>query len=252
VSSTFPLPGTWVDKGCWMMRGWSTRILPQLEQTAMYNNWNVDLSEFEGTNRTLFATPLPVYACPSTPQSNPASFELDSANCGYSTGATATLARVDYLAPHEGTDRDGSYTAIGPIRTGVMEMESVKRMRDITDGTSNVIMLAECAGLPMIYRRNQPFPTSPDTVFTNDYIGHLGGANRLELYGWDPTGTTTTGGNGIFNRTNAWGSNLFSFHTGGAQVAMCDGSVRFLSESMNAYTVRILIDIKDGEVVGEF
>jgi prepilin-type N-terminal cleavage/methylation domain-containing protein/prepilin-type processing-associated H-X9-DG protein len=249
---TLPLPGGWIDKGCYMIRGWSTRILPQLEQPALFNQWNVNLSEFEGTNRTLFATPLPVFTCPSTPQNNPEPFELPNWICGHSEGATATLARVDYLAPHEGTDRDGDYNAIGPVYTGAMEMESVKRLRDITDGTTNVLLLGECAGLPMIYRKKVPFSTSPDAIDTNNYIGHLGGANRLELYGWDPTGTTRTGGNGIINKTNAWGSNLFSFHDGGAQILLCDGSVRFVSENANAQTVRMLVGINDGGVLGDF
>jgi len=168
VARTFPLSGGWNDKGCFMMRGWSTRILPQLEQTSMFNQWDVNLSEFQGTNRTLFATPLPFYVCPSTPQPNPAPVEIPDWICGYDEGPVITLARVDYLAPHEGTDRDGNYDPIGPVRVGVMEMETHKRMRDVTDGVSNVIMLTECAGLPMIYRKNQPFPTSPDAISTNN------------------------------------------------------------------------------------
>lgn len=252
TSNTFPLSGGWTDKGCWMMRGWSTRVLPQLEQASMFNQWDINLSEFQGTNRSLFATPVPAFVCPSTPQSNPAQLEIPDWICGWDEGPQVTLARVDYLTPHEGTDRDGAYDPIGPVRTGVMEMESNKRIRDVTDGTSNVVMLAECAGLPMIYRKNQPFPTSPDTIDTNNYIGHVGGANRLELWGWDPTGTVWTGGNGIFNRTNAWGSNIFSFHSGGAMIGLCDGSVRFVSENVDAHTIRLLIDIQDGEVLGEF
>ncbi|MGE3314482.1 MAG: DUF1559 domain-containing protein [Planctomycetaceae bacterium] len=251
-AGSFPLSSEWIDKGCWMMRGWSTRIYPQLEQSTMFYEWDENLSEYEGSNRQLFGTPVAAFVCPSTPQPNPATFEIPNWICGYSEGPNVTLGRVDYLAPHEGTDRDGSYNPIGPVRLGLMEMYTNKKFQDVYDGTSQVIMIAECAGLPMIYRKKQAYPGSPDTIDTNNYIGHVGGANRLELWGWDPSGTTWTGGNGIINRTNAWGSNIFSFHDGGAMVLLCDGSVRFLSENTNAETIRMMVDIDDGEVIGEF
>lgn len=44
---------------------------------------------------------------------------------------------------------------------------------------------------------------------------------------------------------------IFSFHPGGAQVLLGDGSVRFLSENLNARVLRSLITPKGGEVVGE-
>jgi prepilin-type N-terminal cleavage/methylation domain-containing protein/prepilin-type processing-associated H-X9-DG protein len=249
---TFPLASEWVDKGCWMMRGWSIRVLPQIEQRNLSRDWSWDLSEYEGINRALASTAVTTFVCPSTPQPNPATFEIPNWICGFGEGANVTLGRVDYLAPHEGTDRDGAYDPIGPVRPGVMEMYTNKKFQDVSDGTSQVILLAECAGLPMIYRQQKAYPTSPDMIDTNNYIGHIGGANRLELWGWDPSGTTWTGGNGIFNRTNAWGSNIFSFHPGGATVALCDGSVQFFSEMMDAEIVRKMIDIQDGDVITNF
>jgi hypothetical protein len=53
---------------------------------------------------------------------------------------------------------------------------------------------------------------------------------------------------------NNCGSNdePFSQHTGGCQCVLGDGSVRFLSDSLNFNTLRRLANPKDGEVVGEF
>ena len=43
-----------------------------------------------------------------------------------------------------------------------------------------------------------------------------------------------------------------SLHVGGAQFALCDGSVRFISQSVNLGTYRDAATIQGGEVVGEF
>ncbi len=43
-----------------------------------------------------------------------------------------------------------------------------------------------------------------------------------------------------------------SYHVGGAQFALADGSVRFMSENMDLKTYQALATRQGGEVVGEF
>jgi prepilin-type processing-associated H-X9-DG protein len=43
-----------------------------------------------------------------------------------------------------------------------------------------------------------------------------------------------------------------SFHTGGAHVGMVDGSIHYLSDSMDTKTIRALHSCNGGEVVTEF
>ena len=62
--------------------------------------------------------------------------------------------------------------------------------------------------------------------------------------------------NGCHCHEGDWaGSNLMSassYHTGGAQIALADGSVRFISENIDNETwVRVGVR-NDGKVVGEF
>lgn len=43
-----------------------------------------------------------------------------------------------------------------------------------------------------------------------------------------------------------------SLHVGGAQLSLCDGSVRFVSENVDLTTFRNLFSRSDGQVIGEF
>ena len=68
--------------------------------------------------------------------------------------------------------------------------------------------------------------------------------------------TTQNGGPGrsrgpcAINCDNRW--NLYSFHTGGAQVVMGDGSVKFLSQNMSLTTLSNAFCINDGYSTGDF
>jgi prepilin-type processing-associated H-X9-DG protein len=164
---------------------------------------------------------------------------------------------VDYFAAadatDDGTDVNGHFVRRGPVRKGVIETRKSRRMRDVIDGTSNTMLLAECAGLPSRYPRFRQ-ASADRTHFLNvgPWAGHVGGANALILRGWEESGYGQLGGNGVVNRTNDTAGNVFSFHEGGAMIALCDGSVRLVSEYIDGQIVRLLVDIDDGEVIGEF
>jgi prepilin-type processing-associated H-X9-DG protein len=51
------------------------------------------------------------------------------------------------------------------------------------------------------------------------------------------------------NNSNEWGHAYYSFHTGGANFAFADGSVRFLSESTSLVALAVLTTRAGGEVL---
>ena len=121
----------------------------------------------------------------------------------------------------------------------------------ITDGLSNTIFLAEDAGRD---ERMQP---------GHVYLDPIDG-NIRRFWRWAELdcsiGVSKTINNNRFPQGGPpdcpWDLNncgpfeeIFSFHTGGAQVVLGDGSVHFLSESLDAATLRALVTAKGGEIV---
>ena len=125
------------------------------------------------------------------------------------------------------------------------------RMRDLVDGTSNTFMLGERTGGLKIYYKSQAAPGIPAVVSQTN-----GGnwADALAFEHWiDGTLYDGTGVRGPCAMcTNLRGRGYHSFHTGGCQFAMGDGSVRFISENIAQSTFAALVTIQKGEVLGEF
>jgi prepilin-type processing-associated H-X9-DG protein len=67
---------------------------------------------------------------------------------------------------------------------------------------------------------------------------------------YEATAWTNPPTNGITFGNNAGANDeLFSFHPGGVNVLMGDGSVRFLKDTVNVVTLRGLVTLKGGEVI---
>ena len=140
------------------------------------------------------------------------------------------------------------------------------RMSRVTDGLSNTLMLGESAFKSReMWRSKNVGPNA--TSITNDpgtgakpQQGDAWMDWHLSIHGMRPitpqSYTTTNGGPGradgqcTVNCNNRW--NLYSFHTGGAHMLMGDGSVRFVSENIDARTMSYILCIDDGAVIGEF
>ena len=141
-------------------------------------------------------------------------------------------------------------------RAGVLSKAVKNEIRDVTDGTSNSIILSRmrrAAG-----RRNADL----FTLYTDDKIVTLDGSYAAaDGTGWaDPdcgfsiNGATVGGldkyGPYMINRINV--SEVFSFHLGGAQVALADGSARFVSENIDTHVFAGACTRSCGEVIGEW
>jgi prepilin-type N-terminal cleavage/methylation domain-containing protein len=121
----------------------------------------------------------------------------------------------------------------------------------ILDGTSNQIFIGEqsCYGYngssQVDIRTAKIYSGWMGAVWADRLMNHT--AVRYSINTRDQTlaGIQANGNSGNNN-------GIFSQHTGGAQVLMGDGTVRFLSESMELTTLKNLCSRADGQVVGEY
>ncbi|QDT63324.1 DUF1559 domain-containing protein [Calycomorphotria hydatis] len=256
------------DKGHW---AWSAFILPYMELSNVFETIQVnDLIPSDAldiaANRDIMSLRYETFLCPSAPgpKTNP--------NAGYmversGSGAAYQLSVTNYVVVNSSKDRfqnrapDPTNAIDGA--TGMFYRDSKTRIRDITDGTSNTLMIGErsyydpgdgsdrLASAMFMLRGNAPDgdPTAGDGSDTNTNQGVLvaAGTTRYEL------NTTRTG-------STAYNMGFFSQHIGGVQFAMADGSVHFINESIDHLlashtvdsTLEYLVAIADGNVVAEF
>ena len=122
---------------------------------------------------------------------------------------------------------DGLNLCNGVICSNQTGFNSPTRMRDITDGTSNTYVIGEAmAGWSQWNWWYNPNAATATTAIP---------LNRVIK---------------VPKNIGDWPNNygFASRHTGGGNFGLCDGSVRFLSESVDVATYRALATISSGEV----
>ena len=214
--------------------GWTLSILPYLEQGALHRNsvaaYQAKPYPFAGPPHAGLSTPVTMFACPS-----------DSRAPGpQTTKITKEVAALTCYLGVSGKDHAS--------RDGVLFQDSRVRLGEITDGTSNTLMLGER-------------PASADLQFGWWYagVGQKGtgsadlilGAREQNLQPVAPGSPCGPGAYpfspGGFNDPCAM-FHFWSPHPGGAQFAFADGSVRVLPYAADP-VMPALASRSGGEVV---
>lgn len=240
-------------------QSWTTLILPFVEQGNLANNFDFNFAWFDSENSentAVISTSLQLFKCPSTTTSD----AFDPYHC---VGAAAG----DYGSINEVKKK--VYTQVlniedpGPnARQGLLSKFQENPIARASDGTSNTLYVAECAGQPDVWVAGQRMTMADFGNYTDDKVVNFNG--RLvpeDGTGWaDPdsgfsiNGATGDGlnkyGPAMINAINV--SEAYSFHPGGACFAMADGSAHFISDSIDALTFVSLCTRAGGEVVGDY
>ncbi len=236
------------------VQSWPALILPFAEQTAMYNGYNLAQPFSAPVNTTMVGTQLSFMNCPSAPAYRTAVYSDALSQAFYGAGWQVTLAAGDY-AVDDGVD-DGWMTLNnvphepGKVVFGLLHGNIARRIAEVTDGTSNTIMVSEDAGRPDFYLGGKQFSAGSSIPW---YRGGapVDPADQGSGAGWADYGSEFyTDGDGSNQHTNFSSNNeVYSFHPGGANHVFADGSVRFLKQTIAPSVFVGLLSPNLGEVL---
>jgi prepilin-type processing-associated H-X9-DG protein/prepilin-type N-terminal cleavage/methylation domain-containing protein len=219
---------------------WGVQILPYIEQENVRNLYQFDFNFNAPENAPAVQIPIQLMVCPSAPDQNRVSV-IGTTYRGAATDYTATVGVSANLYT------GGWISTPNPTGTGapsgiISAGNNVPaRILDITDGTSNTVLLAESAGRPVRWvpgRRMEPAGNVP--------ISSWGEYNGSIMRGYSTDGLSQPGPC-MVNCSNFY--SVYAFHSGGANLLFGDGSVRFPSANISATALSALITRSGGEVI---
>jgi type II secretory pathway pseudopilin PulG len=217
---------------------WMSLILPHLEDDNLRNLWDPSRTYFQQSD-TARLTPVAVFFCPArrSPSSPPtASISGDIPDDGttHVPGALGDYAcAINDLAYYDYPwVTDAGPPANGAFVSRWAATDPTRRFASVTDGLSNTIFLGDKHVKITQFGVGQG--SSGDGSV---YNGNRGSAMRAAHTGLARSPTDTD--NGQFG----------SYHPGLCQFAFGDGSVHTLSNSIPLTTLKLLVNIHDGEPI---
>lgn len=239
--STFGiLPTRTIAGGLGRRHSLHSRLLPYVDRVDLAERYNFNVHYHDAGNAAVIATHIATFVCPSTPDSE----RIDSSSISL-TPAPGPRACTDYgplnlvhanLIALNVLDPATNAAPNGALQDNFKNA----KLRDITDGSSNTVLLAECSGRPKLFVAGRLLTPTTSGAGWADF------SNGFELHGVNPT-TGFTPGTCAVNCSNA--NEIYSFHPGGAHVTLADGTVKFAAESIDIRIMAALVTAQAGETL---
>lgn len=219
---------------------WGAMILPQVEQANLYQLFDFNAPCFDVVNLLPREQFLPVFLCPSDTFSGSKFVVRDDSSTPIEQYAGASYA-ANWGPSTATVNLDDT-----PLQSqGVFYRNSDTRFRDVTDGLTNTLFLGE--------RINGPINGSETAG------GHAEFENVWSAAAREITDLTDDHGHMVLfetqfrpNQIGGDDKGLSAPHVGICQFTLGDGSVRAISENIDAGVYNALGTRSGGEVVGEF
>ncbi len=239
----------------WLERrfGWGMLLLPYLEESAIYDQHAAAIADPNGN--------MPAPTATNGLKSRPSVFACPSDDLPVATlWAGRDYGSSNYAGCYGRTDEmTGQNVGTLESATGVLQGASTVAFKDITDGSTQTIMLGEVSSLERHYSTavngfgfiaaiwpGIPHVLKYDGIVLRDTHPDHPINSRL-------SDTQLDSGNGGRGDHDGFGSQ----HSGGALFVFCDGSTRFLNENIESSssplgTYQRLGDKADGLPVGDY
>lgn len=229
--------------------GWHVMILPYMDQAPLYNSADFSVVNYNNFDTIFGNKRVPIFFCPAATKEfeNGSTTQLTThyyGNMGPKGTGAGIGATINYnclpaaecpILPAGAIVAQGGYS-----QEGVFRQNSKFAMRDVTDGSSNTIFCFELS------HTKTPFGQD-NQVFRKWHRGMDGNASQpaknvvypINAIVYPSSGTYTaqnpvgTIGQNVFNDVSM-GSN----HTGGCQILLGDGSVKFVSENIDTLVLK--------------
>lgn len=285
TSNGFVPAGEYVDPITWNVSpgwGWGAHLLPFVEGSTIQDQIDFDTAIWANQHRDLIRTQLAVFLCPSSSGDNKPFTIVDESGMPFSPDGNAplVLGRSHYVASHgqesawgpeAGIDRTGTvFTNIYNFETTTVDINGdVAKVADgpfyrnsktllsqVTDGLTHTIFLGEHTSKLSDKTWVGVVPSATVHPRLSTPENGPDGAATLVLYHMGPSGgELDITGFPIIHPVNFptyHVGQMFSEHPDGGNVCMGDGSVQFITETIDLFTWAELSSIGEGEVIDEW
>lgn len=237
----FPFGAAIANGSVNMALNWRYDILPYIDQAPLYSQIQSNgLSRTTGCaasdpwlSQAFQLQVIPGYICPSE--------SVGPLMAGQQNGGDTCCPTTSAISSYQGNASNcdmASYCAGGQTILGMFALKPTRiRIGDVTDGTSNTLLVGERTG-------NKPKPgcASGEGASYTCWTGQYGSVGHVNL-----------GINSACRTGYQTGLGFGSMHVGGAHFVMADGSVRFISENVSQPSVLLPLSTRGtGEIIGEY
>jgi prepilin-type N-terminal cleavage/methylation domain-containing protein len=224
---------------------WTVMILPFMEFAEIYDAFNFKLPVYDNVHAMIREQHIDVLLCPTD----------DISPTGYVEMGDERYAMACYVANFGTPDLDEDQEqAFGPSSEpgwpdgrpwGPFFRNSKTRLKDITDGTAKTLMVGE--------RQNGPFRTAGSHGVHIEYETTWAGAVRDINDNTDDHGHMVLFQSGHTpNHDESDDRDVSASHSGEALFALCDGSVRSISEDVDEKLYFALGTMNGEETINDF